>query len=157
MQIDSAGETFKTPWVDFALGKLSVREIPGPPSNKEILEFFAHTSGGVPVAGDETAWCAAFAGCCLIKSGYQSTRSKAARSYARYGTELQAYRFGAIYVFDRSDPTNPNAAHVAFCLGEYPAKNIAFMLGGNQGNAVSIKPYSLEKLIARRWPIAQAA
>jgi hypothetical protein len=28
------------------------------------------------------------------------------------------------------------------------------VLGGNQGNAVSIKPYPLERVLSYRWPAA---
>lgn len=143
------------PWMDFVLAKLGTKETPGPISNRDIAEFHAHTRAGVPAGGDEVAWCASLAGWAFTKAGFLSTRSKAARSYATYGVELDEFRFGALYVFDRSDPKNPNAAHVTF--GCFEHGGIAYCAGGNQGNMLSIKGYKLDGLIRRCWPNQLAA
>jgi uncharacterized protein (TIGR02594 family) len=100
------------------------------------------------VKNDEVAWCAAFCGACLERAGLASTRSLMARSYLKWGDALSEPRAGAIAVFSRG--TNPAEGHVGFWLGE--TEDAVVLLGGNQGNAVSVARYAKSRLLALRWP-----
>ncbi|HWK38875.1 MAG TPA: TIGR02594 family protein, partial [Hyphomicrobium sp.] len=96
--------------------------------------------------------CAAFAGACLERAGFASTRSLMARSYLRWGEEIEGGRFGAIAVLSRG--SDPAAGHVGFLLGETASH--LMLLGGNQGDAVSVAAYPKTRLIGLRWPQAVA-
>ncbi len=92
-------------------------------------------------------WCAAFVSHCLRKggqtplSGYDGVRAK---KYQNYGRVISKPVYGAIAVLTRS-----GGGHVAFVVdasGEN-LKNIR-ILGGNQGNAVTVKDETLSNVLA---------
>jgi uncharacterized protein (TIGR02594 family) len=97
---------------------------------------------------DEVAWCAAFCGACLERSGIRSTRSLMARSYLAWGEPIAEPRMGAVAIFSRGK--DPSLGHVGFWLGESDGGIV--LLGGNQGNAVSVVRYPKARLLGLRWP-----
>jgi uncharacterized protein (TIGR02594 family) len=139
-------------WLQHAKQFIGITEIAGPKHNESVLEFWklVKLSG---IKDDETAWCAAFVGAMLEKSGIKSTRSEAARSYLTYGIQCKP-TVGAIAVFDRSTSTKAWLGHVGFVVGEDSSGNL-LILGGNQGNAVNVKAFSRHRLITCVWPLEQ--
>jgi len=131
-----------------AKSKLGLREIAGEVHNDEIVAMFA-TVGHSWVKDDETAWCAAFVGWALELSGGKSTRKLNARSYLAWGepVDIDDAREGDIVVFSRGDPKGWQG-HVAFFVRREGGS--VYVLGGNQGNAVSIRPYTETKLLGVR-------
>lgn len=73
-----------------------------------------------------------------------------ARSYLKWGEALAEPRVGAIAVFSRG--SNPAEGHVGFWLGE--TEDSIVLLGGNQGNAVSVARYAKARLLGLRWPVS---
>ena len=137
-------------WLATAWAELGQREVDGAADNARIRAFFRDV--GQPASlHDEVAWCAAFAGACLERAGYASTRSLMARSYLRWGVALDEGRFGAVAVLSRG--SDPVAGHVGFLLGETDAHIV--LLGGNQGDAVGVAAFSKTRLLGFRWPQAQ--
>jgi uncharacterized protein (TIGR02594 family) len=134
-------------WMAAAWTELGQREVGGSADNARIRSFFREV--GQPASlHDEVAWCAAFVGACLERAGHASTRSLMARSYLRWGEKLDEGRFGAIAVLSRG--SDPAAGHVGFLIGEIEAHLI--LLGGNQGDAVSVAAYPKARLLGFRWP-----
>ena len=134
-------------WLDFAWADLGVAEIAGTRDNSRVVRYYADV-GHPEVSNDEVAWCAAFLGACLERAGIGSTRSLLARSYLDWGAPAQEPRYGAIAVLNRgSDPT---LGHVGFLVGETGADII--LLGGNQGDAVSVQAFPRSRLLGLRWP-----
>jgi uncharacterized protein (TIGR02594 family) len=134
-------------WLAAAWAELGQREISGSADNARIRGFFSDV--GQPASlHDEVAWCAAFLGACLERSGLASTRSLMARSYLRWGEKIDEGRVGAVAVLRRG--ADPGAGHVGFLVGETPGHVI--LLGGNQGDAVSVAAYPKTRLIGLRWP-----
>jgi uncharacterized protein (TIGR02594 family) len=70
-----------------------------------------------------------------------------AKAWAKYGSLLRRDRLapGAILVFDRA-----GGGHIGFYVGEDAGHY--FILGGNQGNAVSVMKLGKSRLLASRWP-----
>jgi uncharacterized protein (TIGR02594 family) len=139
-----------TPWLDLARSFDGTKEIKGRKHNDDILAMFADV-GHPEIKNDETAWCAAFVGACLERTGYASTKNLMARSYMQWGRPLKKPIKGCVAVFGVPGSAH---GHVGFYVGE-DAKGI-YVLGGNQSNAVNVKRYprksaSLE-LIGYRWP-----
>ncbi len=134
-------------WMDSAWPEIGQREIDGANDNPRILKFYREV-GHPDVAHDEVAWCAAFVGACLERGGIASTRSLMARSYLGWGRALAKGQPGAIAVFSRGD--DPAAGHVAFYLDADAAR--VFVLGGNQGDAVSVTAIGRDRLLGLRWP-----
>jgi len=143
-------------WIPIALGELGVVEDTRPgQSNGRIEEYHAMTRAGR--AHDDVAWCASFVSWVLEQSGIRSTRNKAAASYLSWGEECRDYTppFGAVLVFGKRDKDAKGSGHVGFCLGV--SGPTVFLLGGNQGDRVSIAPRMLADVVAMRWPAAVQA
>lgn len=144
-------------WMTIAHGEWGrgVIEVAGISANPRILLYLASTGlkGTKLALSDETAWCSAFACWVMEKAGIKSTRSAAARSWLEWGQPLLLPKSGCITVFDRSDRSNPNAAHVAFYCGPNVDHTLINVLGGNQRNRVCVAPYDKSRVLAYRWPV----
>lgn len=136
-------------WITRARREVGVKERPGTAENPRILEYHATTR--LRAKRDEVPWCSAFVCWVFEGLGIASTRSAAARSWATWGRALAKPEPGCVVVLDRQAPDNPNAAHVGFYLGDDGPDRI-LVLGGNQGNAVSVRPYPRAKVLGWRWP-----
>lgn len=137
------------PWMSVAMGELGVREVVGSRHNPRILEYFTAVRGHI--RDDETAWCSAFANWVIRETGLEGTRRGNARSWATWGTQLplEALPYGAIAVLWRGSPSSWKG-HVAFYAGTEGGDLV--LLGGNQGNAVCLKKYPRNRLLALCWP-----
>jgi uncharacterized protein (TIGR02594 family) len=139
------------PWLDAAYTELvaGVREISGPHHNLRILEYLNATTLG-DAGGDETPWCSAFVNFCCRVGRVSSTGSAAARSWLSYGFPLHDEpRLGCITVLWRGDPHGA-LGHVGFYLGDNGGA--VHLLGGNQGNRVSVQSFPRTRVLAYRWP-----
>lgn len=135
-------------WLAKARKHIGQKEIHGRRHNPLILRWW--TAIRAPFTDDETPWCAAFVGGVLESCGVRSSRSAAARSYSSWGVALARPAPGAIIVFWRGAPSSANG-HVGFLAGEDARGNL-LVLGGNQGDQVSIRPFDRARLIGCRWP-----
>jgi uncharacterized protein (TIGR02594 family) len=132
-------------WIGVARGHIGLREIPGEKHEPKILQWWkAIRRGGIK--SDEVPWCAAFVGGCLEEAGIVSSRFESAKSYLTWGREMSSPVYGCVVVFDRV-----GGGHVGFAVGE-DAKGRLMVLGGNQGNAVSIAPFDRARVAGYRWP-----
>lgn len=136
----------KLPWMAAARSQLGQTEVAGQKHNPRILAYHAVTK--LKATSDEVPWCASFVGWCLDQANLPHTLSAAAISYADYGSPLAEPIEGCIAVFRRT-----GGNHVAFFVRKDETGRI-WVLGGNQGNAVTIAPYRASDLIGYRWPPA---
>lgn len=136
------------PWLQIARRELGVKERPGSAHHPRILQYHAKTR--LHATSDEVAWCASFVGWCLEQAGIASTRSAAAASYRTWGQPWELVD-GAIVVFGKADPDAAGTGHVGFCVGV--EGDHVLLLGGNQGNAVTIAKRPLSRIVAKRWPL----
>lgn len=134
-------------YMDIARGYLGTKESEGPQNNPLIMEMYA-SIGADWVEHDSVAWCAAFVGHCLERAGIRSTRKLTARSYLTFGEPVDPKdaREGDIVVFKRGNSSWQG--HVAFYIADASSK-IA-VLGGNQGDAVTIAKYPKYSLLGIR-------
>ena len=146
-----ASETKEPDWLEFARDELArgVEEVPGPEANPRILWYDSATS--LKATSDEVPWCSAFACACMEAMGYESPQSAAARSWLKWGQVLDAPRIGCIVVFSRG--ASPTAGHVGFVVGE--TEHTLDVLGGNQGDRVSIATFLKDHVLGYRWPAGQ--
>lgn len=136
-------------WYERAKRELGVKERAGEANSPRILEYHATTR--LCAENDEVPWCSAFM--CWVFDGLNidSTHSAAARSWLSWGRALEEPLPGCVVVLARPSTDNPHSAHVALWTGEEDAGGL-YLLGGNQGNAVSIKRYAKSRVLGYRWP-----
>ena len=134
------------PWMAIARKELGIHETPGPKATARIVEYDKSTD--LAATSDEVAWCSSFANWVMQKAGYHGTRSAWARSWLDWGREPTDAEFweGVIVVLERG----PNSGHVAFL--EDWADGRVKLLGGNQGDAVSLAWFPMDRVIGYRIP-----
>lgn len=136
----------------WARGELGVRETPGPASTRRILEY--RTMGRCALGGEDglVPWCAIFINAALQVSGLKGSGNAMARGFLKWGVGLKGPALGAITVLSSS--RGPTSGHVGFYVGETPTH--VRLLGGNQGDAVSIASFPKSKVLGYRWPAGVA-
>ena len=122
-------------------------------NNPDIISFFKDV-GFENIEFDEVAWCSAMVGALHERCGIRSTRALNARSYLNWGTEvsegasnLKNAQQGDVVVFWRQDPKSWKG-HVAFYVRH--TKTHVYVLGGNQGNNVTVEAYPINRLLSIR-------
>ena len=135
----------KPTWIVQAERFIGLKEVQGPENNPEILQWWKDIKRG-GIKADSVPWCAAFVGACLEHASIRSTRFEGALSYLEWGTGLTAPIYGCIVVLSRS-----GGGHVGFVVGEDENGRL-MVLGGNQGDAVSVAPFDHARVAGYRWP-----
>lgn len=133
-------------WLQIAKDCVGLKEIPGRKHNSTILSWLERL--GAWWRDDETPWCGVFVAHCLREAGQPLPKNwMRALAWADYGSNLRSTHVapGAILVFARQ-----GGGHVGFYAGE--DTNYYYVLGGNQGNAVSISKIAKTRCTAIRWP-----
>lgn len=139
-------------WLTIAYGELGQHEAPGDAENPRIHEYHAATTLGRWAREREaTPWCSSFVNWVMREAGIEGTGSAMARSWLGWGLELRQPRPGCVTVLRRGAPPS---GHVGFF--ERAEGNLIYLLGGNQGNAVSVKPYGADLVLGYRWPAETA-
>lgn len=138
-------------WLVRARGYLGLSEYPGARHNPKIIDWWIRL--GLPFRNDETPWCAGFVSGVLEECGIRSPRSAAARSFhwTRWGVVLPGPAVGAVVCFWRGAPKG-GSGHVGFVVGRDQAGRL-MVLGGNQGDRVTIRPFATERVLSYHWPV----
>ena len=125
-------------------------------SNPRVVAYYA-AAENPSVKDDSVPWCAAFVGAVLAKAGLRGTGSLMARSYVSWGDKvdgLDKAQRGDVVVLSRG--SDPKFGHVAFYEGHGGGK--VYLLGGNQGDQVSIARYDALRIVAiRRASVPRSA
>jgi len=128
---------------EWARKELGVHEIPGSKHTPRIVWYHSFTT--LKATDDETPWCSAFMCAAAESTGFKSTKSAAAISWKNYGKEGDG-SVGDIAVFSRT-----GGNHVAFVNKKFTkGDSVVEVLGGNQGNKVSVANYSADRLLGFR-------
>lgn len=134
---------------------VGLAEAKGPTSNAHVLAMLRLDSPWVD--NDETAWCSAFVNyvCWLLR--LPRSKSLAARSWLAVGTPLRLEDARAgfdVVVLARGEGEQPGAevldapGHVGFFAGL--GDRVVWLLGGNQGDSVSVAPYNRGRVLGVR-------
>lgn len=138
-------------WLKAARAKLGTREAPGAANNPTILGW-AKKLGmkvlGIAYNADRVPWCGLFVAACVAEDGLTPAPiAVRASSWSKWGKALAPADLapGAVLVFQR-----PGGGHVGFYVGENATAYQ--VLGGNQGDAVTLAWIAKDRCVARRWP-----
>jgi uncharacterized protein (TIGR02594 family) len=134
-------------WLTLARGDLGTVEGIGKSNNPKVVRYFAD-AGFSGVKDDATAWCAAFVGAELKRAGHKPSGSLAARSYEAWGVGLAKPALGCIATKKRAG--SAWQGHVGFVVGANDKQ--VFLLGGNQGDKVSVAAFPRSEFTSFRWP-----
>ncbi len=133
-------------WLESARKAIGVTEVPGPKSNPEITGWAKRLAPWIRsfYTNDGIAWCGLFCGA-MLWTYILPKNPLSALSWATWGYGLPNPCLGAIMVFKRS-----GGGHVAFYEGEDDTHY--HVLGGNQGDKVSVMRIEKSRCVAIRWP-----
>lgn len=106
-----------------------------------VVERYIEEVSGERHDAITTAWCAYWVGAKLQHAGLKSTKSGMARSYLKYGKKVseEDWRVGDIVVTWRGANDDGVTGHVGLLL-KWSTTSVT-LLGGNQGDAVSIQTF----------------
>lgn len=139
--------TADPPWLAEARRFMGLKEIAGPASNPQIVEWGRRAAEWY--VDDDIPWCGVFVHA-MLASALPDEPLPAnpcyARGWAAFGRALPEPAPGAVLVFARG----PKAGHVGFYVGEDSGR--FRVLGGNQSNAVGEAWVAKSRLLATRWP-----
>lgn len=142
-------------WLAAARAKLGTREAPGAANSPTIMGWAKRLGTkvlGMVYNADSVPWCGLFVAACVAEDGLAPAPiAVRAKSWATWGQNLRADRLapGAVLVFERQ-----GGGHVGFYVGERP--DAYRVLGGNQGDKVSLAWIEKARCVARRWPEGRA-
>ena len=132
-------------WI--AIQEIGQSEISGDESNPRIDAYLKTVD--MP-GNDEIPWCAAFMNWVVNQVNIPGTGEALARSFLTWGAPMpMPPEIGAVTVIQRG--SEPWMGHVGLFMGMSNPPGYIFLLGGNQGNQVSVKSYPVSKVLAYRW------
>lgn len=137
------------PWLTSASHDLGLHEGVGKANNPKVVALFKD-AGFAGVKDDATAWCAAFVGAHLQRSGFKPSGSLAARSYEAWGVGLKNPVLGCVCTKKRGNSSWQG--HVFFVVGLSADGKTVFGLGGNQSDAVTVAAFKRSEVTSFRWP-----
>lgn len=137
-----------------AVKLIGTKEVVGKKHNPVILEWAKELELDKVYTADEIPWCGLFIAYCAHKAGLDIVDKPLwALNWAKYGTKVTEPMLGDVLTFKRD-----GGGHVGLYVGE--DKDCYHVLGGNQGNSVSVSRILKSRLHqARRtaWKVAQPA
>lgn len=132
-------------WMEEARRHLGVAEVPGAKTAPVIARWLQRLKAWW--ADDETPWCGVFVAACLGAYGFAlPVHWMRARAFLAWGLPLGKPVVGCIAVFER-----PGGGHVGFVVGQ-DRRGRLLVLGGNQGDKVSIAVFDRNRVVGYRWP-----
>lgn len=128
----------QVPWMKTAYGELGQSEVFRVKANPRIIQYFSASKfWGTDDSGGENAWCGSFVAWVMEKHGYTPVKEAyRAKSWKNFGQTIKTPIQGAIAIKSRN-----RGGHVGFVVGQSSTGKYLFILGGNQGNKVSIAKY----------------
>ena len=136
-----------------ALALYGTRETAGAANNPTILAWAKETGLDRDYRSDDVAWCGLFVATVFKRAGFEPVKAPLwARNWAAFGTKADKASLGDVLVFERAG----GGGHVGLYVGE--DASAYHVLGGNQGDAVSIVRVAKSRCLAVRrcpWRLAQ--
>lgn len=128
-----------------AVKEIGTMEIKAGLVNPKILYYLSNATG--KKITENTPWCAAFINSILKDAKIKHSKKLNARSILDLGKAVKVPEVGDLVVFWRSSVEGWQG-HAGFYVRELG--NVIYVLGGNQGNKVSIAPYPKSQLLGFR-------
>lgn len=135
------------PFIDFMLTM-------APLEDGDVKTVLSRMAQPLPIH-DEVPWCSAFANFVAWLGNWPRSRSLAARSWLQVGRvcPLSQALLGDVVIFSRGEShAGPDILHAPGHVGFYAGTDLSgiYLLGGNQGNQVSIASFPVNRLLGVR-------
>jgi uncharacterized protein (TIGR02594 family) len=145
-------------WLQLARGEAmrGVKEKAGVQINDQRILWY-HDTTTLDAQTDEVPWCSSFVNWCMKEAGIERTKSAMARSWLEWGRVIHEPAHGCVIILKRGGGNQPGPdvvkapGHVGFYVGHGCSSEV-LVLGGNQANAVNVRPYSEDRVLGYRWP-----
>lgn len=141
--------TTEPAWLAYARTQLGVREVAGAGNSATILGWAKKLGAkvlGVVYNADSTPWCGLFVAQCMAQAGVTAPPiAVRASSWDGWGFAYHP-TLGCVLRFARE-----GGGHVGLYVGE--DDTCYHILGGNQGDAVTITRIEKSRMVASRWPL----
>lgn len=132
-------------WLKTARADIGLREIPGAQTAPRIARWLADLKAWW--RDDETPWCGVAVAAWMRAAGVPLPQHwYRAKAWLTWGVPLAAPVPGCVVVFERQ-----GGGHVGLVEG-VDQRGRLMVLGGNQGNAVSVAPFDMARVSGYRWP-----
>lgn len=132
-------------WLRDARHHIGLRETAGAPTTPAIADWLAKL--GAWWRDDETPWCGTFVATVMLGRGFALPKHwYRAKGWLDWGVSIDNPDVGCIAIFERA-----GGGHVGFVVGR-DLRNNLLVLGGNQGDAVSIAAFPRTRVAGYRWP-----
>lgn len=118
--------------------------------NSAALKRWLKSDGATVGDPAVVPWCGDFVETCIrlaLPDEKVPTNPYFARNWLTFGVKCPEPVVGAIAVFERG----PKNGHVGFVVGQ-DATGLS-ILGGNQGNSISVSNVAKKRLLGCRWPV----
>ena len=108
---------------------------------------------------DEVPWCSSWLNLLCWLDRWPRSKSAAARSWLDVGTVVELHRAEPKYdvvIFKRGSGVQPGPhvrkapGHVGVFAGYDAEKQLVYVIGGNQGNTISIQPFPVDQVLGVR-------
>ncbi|WP_075340565.1 TIGR02594 family protein [Tenacibaculum agarivorans] len=133
--------------ISIALSQYGVKEVKGSKDHPQIINYFTSMGFDRMKYRNELTWSSAFANWVANEAGYEASKGLSARSWLTVGTSTDAPKQGDVVVLWKRYPSS-DEGHVGFLVKE--SKRYVYLIGGNQGNSVSIKAYPKSRILDYR-------
>lgn len=142
---------------DIAERFVGIQEVDGTTANPQILAMLKLDAAWTE--DDETPWCSAFINYCAWLMRLPRSKSLRARSWLDVGTPISidvAEQGWDVVILKRGGGDQPGPevqkapGHVGMFTSREVDSPIIWILGGNQGDAVSVKPFPATRLLGVR-------
>lgn len=132
-------------YLSIARNYLHLKEIVGLKNSPTIIKWLVSLKAWW--REDETPWCGVFVAACFQEAELPYPKMyMRAKSYLEHGEKLDKPCLGCIVIFERK-----GGGHVGFAIGKNHAGKL-IILGGNQGNQVSVLPFDMDRVLGYRMP-----
>ena len=133
------------PWIVEAKKHIGLKEIPGVKHNSTIIGWLKKLKSWY--LDDDAPWCAVYVSNCFKVCGLSIPAYwMRAKAYTDWGVKLDKPISGCVVVFERK-----GGGHVGFLMGK-TSDGFLSVLGGNQGNAVTIAKFDTQRVVGYYWP-----
>lgn len=140
----------RVPWLDEARRHIGLREVPGVTTAPTIGRWLRELRAWW--ADDETPWCGVAVAAWMRAAGIEPARNWfRARAWLEWGAPITEPAAGCVVVVGRA-----GGGHVGLVIGE-DERGRLMVLGGNQGDAVTVAPFERSRVLGYRWPAEHMA